>query len=157
MHKLAAFAAVATIAAAYVTIAPLVIAPEFAFAQEVAVVPASPWAEFWAALQAPLLAFATAVLSALGLIVSYYAKCFLGERAALAVNTTYQMAVDQAAGWLAAKLGQGSAGMAVDPASPVVAEAIRYVRESYPEVNAIEPVGTILAKDVIAAFGRLKR
>ena len=46
--------------------------------------------------------------------------------------------------------------MAVEPASPVVAEAVKYVRESYPEVNAIEPLGTNLAKDIIAALGRLK-
>lgn len=126
-----------------------------AFAQDAGtVVPASPWADFWADVQAPLAVFATAVLTALGSIVAYYARRFLGERSALAVNEIYRMAVDAGGGWMMAKIGAGAVPPSVE--DRVLADAIEYVRKSYPDTKDIEPNGRNLANDILAAFGRLK-
>ncbi len=146
--RLSAFTLVAVlIAVAFIT-APLV-AP--AFAQEVVTMPPdlSPWVAFWAALQAPLVVFATAVLTALGGIVSYYARRFLGERAALAINESYRIAMEAAAGWLRGRLD----GRPLD--DRMLDEAIDYVTTSYPEVPRIEPDARVVGEDIMAAFGRL--
>jgi hypothetical protein len=127
---------------------PLVVDP--AAAQDVALpASASPWAAFWAALQAPLVVFATAVLTALGGIVSYYARRFLGERAALAVNESYRIAMEAAAGWLRGRLN----GRTLD--DRMLEEAIDYVTQSYPEVERTEPDRNVVGEDIMAAFGRL--
>jgi len=122
-----------------------------AAAQEViaATVEPSPWAAFWAAIHAPLVVFATAVLTALGGIVSYYARRFLGERAALAVNESYRIAMEAAAGWLRGRLN----GRTLD--DRMLDEAVDYVTVSYPEVPKIEPNTRVIGEDIMAAFGRL--
>ena len=147
MRLSALIVVVAMIAIAFVA-APLV-AP--AFAQEAVTFSPdlSPWVAFWAALQAPLVVFATAVLTALGGIVSYYARRFLGERAALAVNESYRIAMEAAAGWLRGRLN----GRPLD--DRMLDEAIDYVTTSYPEVPRIEPDTKVVGEDIMAAFGRL--
>lgn len=148
MRRTAMLVMAAAVAVACLS-APLVVDP--AAAQDVsgATVAASPWADFWAALQAPLVVFATAVLTALGGIVSYYARRFLGERAALAVNESYRIAMEAAAGWLRGRLN----GKQLDDF--MLDEAINYVTQSYPEVERTEPDRNVIGEDIMAAFGRL--
>jgi hypothetical protein len=149
MRKLAAFAAAAMIAAVFIGLPILAIA---AFAQDVIIAPTpSPWASFWAAIQAPLLAFVTAVLGALGVAIAGVVRKKFGAEAELAFNQVYRIAMDAAAGWLAARIAEGRV---IDDA--LVNEAVDYATRSYPEVQTIEPRLANIAEDILAAFGRLK-
>lgn len=121
-----------------------------AFAEDAVVITeSSPWTDFWAALQAPLLAFATAVLGALGIAITGVVRRKFGAEAALAFNRTYEIAMTAAAGWLKARLQ----GRALD--DKMLDEAVEYVLSSYPEVRDIEPRAKVIADDILAALGRL--
>lgn len=147
MRKLAAWAAMIVVALLLVPVIAVM-----AFAQDAVVItPASPWDDFWRQIQAPLAAFAMAVLTAFGTVVTFYARRWFGDGAALAANQSYKIAMEAAAGWLAAKL---LTGREMDDA--LLSEATDYITGSYPEVSKIEPNLFTVGEDILAAFGRLK-
>jgi hypothetical protein len=82
----------------------------------------SPWADFWAALQAPLAVFVMAVLGLLGSTVSYYARKIGGVQAEKIANGAYQILLDQAAGWVRGERKEGE--------EVTIDDAVNYLRHS---------------------------
>ena len=158
MRKLAALAA----AAAFLFAAPVVmfiLSVDFAQAQDaVAAVEPGPWDQFWVQVQAPLAAFALAVLGALGSVVSYYAKQLLGANASKAVTAVWQMGTDAAAGymktWLANHPDEVGKPLTLD--SLPVKAATEFFKASFPKaVAAVEPTDHEIGSDILASFGRM--
>lgn len=134
------------------------------------------WQTLWAQIQAPLMALVLAVLAALGTVVTATANKYLGSRASQAVNAVYQLAVDQAAGWLHAHIAASaqpvirtSAGPGPSAAVPTgtlsvsshaaqaaLESAVLYAKKSYPEViDKLKVPDSDIAKDVLAAAGKM--
>jgi hypothetical protein len=148
-------------------------------AAQLVVADVSWWQTLWAQIQAPLIALAMAVVSALGVVITTQVKSFLGERAAQAVNAVYQQMADAGAGWLIAQLHSVAEPVVVSvpSSSPVgsasavptgkvivskpaareaVNAAVDYAKKSYPEV--VKKLGTgdaELGKDILAAAGKI--
>ena len=109
-------------------------------------------------LAEPTAVFVKLVLGALGLVVTFYARRWFGDRGMLVANEIYKIGVDQAAGWLKARMEAGGVTMAAvvdSPQSSLVAEATDYLRRSYPETAAIEPSTVKMGADIVAALGKL--
>lgn len=124
----------------------------------VAVVPASPWMELWAQIQAPLAAIVTAVFGVVGTFLAVFLPRYLGNRGSEAVNGIYQMVADQAAGWLISHMHSSTGGGAVDPREATVglSKAIDYAKQSYPDViKKLDVKDGELGKDIVAAAGKL--
>lgn len=131
-----------------------------AFAAETVVTATEPWGGFFASIIPALTALVTAVLSALGLIVMFYANKFLPAWGTSLVTQNYQKAAEAAAGWLNNYLS-GLAGQNVAAPktltinSDAVSKAVDYMVSSYPKAADVASSRDEIAHDILAMFGKL--
>lgn len=119
-----------------------------------------PWGAFIASIQPTVSLLVTAVFTALGAVVAYYAAKILPSWLTSIVTSYYGQAAEAAAGWLnnylANLAGKGAtAPKTLTAQSPEVQEAVNYLMTSYPKAAAVAVNRDELAHDILAALGRL--
>lgn len=137
------------------------------------------WNDFLHALEPTLITLFVAILTALGVIITKFATDHFGAKTAMLVSEGYQIAIDNAAGWLktflegktvtptpvstitAAPPVAATSGLTVN--TPAVQTAVAYMKASFPDaIVAVEKAqGGLklgngeLASDILGALGKL--
>ncbi len=132
--------------------------------------------DFLTAIEPTLITLFTAILTALGVIITKFVTDHFGAKTAMLESQGYQMASEYAAGWLKTyldTLAGSTAALASTTAvpvpatpltinAPVVQDAVKYMKQSFPD--AIHKIETStgsklgdheLAADILGAFGKI--